>query len=258
MFPYERHEKILSILSQNDFVSVLDLRKELACSMATLQRDLTHLETEKRIFRTHGGVTAVDNPLVNNRRALYKMRQKMRLAEKKAIGRAAQRLIEAGDIVFITHGTTTSEIAAQLAKNIPLTVVTDGLDIVARLQDHPKARVILTGGQVNYDMHYVASVADDQFLRSLNYTKVFMGAGGLSVENGVSFYEMPYAEYFKMIVRPEHHLIVAVDHTKVGRNALARFVDMSRVNTVVTDKKTDRSFITTCRKQGVNVVVAET
>lgn len=258
MYRYERHEKILSIVSENDFVSVIDLIKGLDCSMATLQRDLTCLEAEKRIFRTHGGVTAADNPLVNNRRALYKTRQKICLAEKKAIGREAQSLIEPGDIVFITHGTTTSEIAAQIAKNIPITVVTDGLDIVARMEDHPKARVILTGGQVNYDMHYVASVADEHFLRSLNYTKVFMGAGGLSVETGVSFYEMPYADYFRMIVRPEHHLIVSVDHTKVGRNALARFVEMSRVNTLVTDNKTDSSFIAACRKRGVKVVVAET
>lgn len=256
MFPYERHEKILSILSQSDFVSVIDLLKGLDCSMATLQRDLTQLETEKRIFRTHGGVTTADNPLVNSRRALYKTRQKICLAEKKAIGREAQSLIEPGDIVFITHGTTTSEIAAQIAKNIPITVVTDGLDIVARMEDHPKARVILTGGQVNYDMHYVVSVADEHFLRSLNYTKVFIGAGGLSVKNGVSFYEMPYAEYFKMIVRPEHHLIVATDHTKVGRNALARFAEMNRVNTLVTDKKTNDAFIGACRKLGVNVLVA--
>lgn len=255
MLPYERYEKILGLVAERGFVTVAELLKAFDCSMPTIQRDLSFLESEKRILRTRGGLTTADNPFVNSRRSLYKNRQQVSQAAKQAIGRAAQPLIGENDVIFISHGTTTFQIASQIPSHLALTVVTDGLDIVAALENHPQARVILIGGVVDYEMHHVKLPLDLSFLESLNFTKVLIGAAGVSIEGGVSFYSLDYVEFFRKVLRDRHQLIVAVDHTKIGYDAAGRFADLSRVNVLVTDRQAGRAFLAACRKLGIQCLV---
>lgn len=56
MYNIERREEILNILEKNKSVSVNKLSELLFVSPPTIRRDLTCLEEEGKVKRTHGGV----------------------------------------------------------------------------------------------------------------------------------------------------------------------------------------------------------
>ena len=56
MYNLERHEEILNILDKSKSISVAKLSQMLFVSAPTIRRDLTFLEQQGRVLRTHGGV----------------------------------------------------------------------------------------------------------------------------------------------------------------------------------------------------------
>jgi biotin operon repressor len=59
MTPEERRRFIAARLESRCFVRVASLSAELGVSQMTIRRDLTRLEAEGRLTRTHGGAMAV-------------------------------------------------------------------------------------------------------------------------------------------------------------------------------------------------------
>ena len=55
MIPDERRKEILELLDEKGYVSVKDLSQRLYVSLPTIRRDLTLLEREGYVLRTHGG-----------------------------------------------------------------------------------------------------------------------------------------------------------------------------------------------------------
>jgi DeoR/GlpR family transcriptional regulator of sugar metabolism len=256
MLPYERYEKILGILGNARFAVVTDLLKQLDCSMPTLQRDLVFLKSEGKIRRTHGGITLTDDPILNSSRSVYKNRESVCLDEKKRIGKAAQEFIEPNDVIFISHGTTTVQIARQIPVNHPLMVVTDGLDVAAALENHRHAQVVLVGSKVNYAMHHLEGAVNAALLARLNFSKFFIGTAGVSLNGGVSVYTIGYADFFRTILKEHHRVFVAADHTKLNREAPGKLVELSCVDTLITNRGADKKFMAECRTLGVNCILA--
>src|SRR6476620_12263696 len=97
----ERHQFILSKLSKESFVNVLELCKELDVSSVTIRKDLKLLEDKSLLFRTHGGGT-LGNPYTADRPVNEKA--KIRSGEKSSIGEAAAHMIEPNDCILIASG----------------------------------------------------------------------------------------------------------------------------------------------------------
>jgi DeoR/GlpR family transcriptional regulator of sugar metabolism len=66
-----RREAIAKLLSKVGYVPVLEICKQFNVSEATARRDLTELESQRRITRTHGGALSDFNrnfpPLARSR-----------------------------------------------------------------------------------------------------------------------------------------------------------------------------------------------
>ena len=63
MIPDERRKEILELLDEKGYVSVKDLSQRLYVSLPTIRRDLTLLEREGYVLRTHGGASLLLNLL---------------------------------------------------------------------------------------------------------------------------------------------------------------------------------------------------
>src|ERR1043165_8367015 len=139
----ERHQFILTKLSKESFVNVLDLCKELDVSSVTIRKDLKLLEDKNLLFRTHGGATT-NNPYTIDRPVNEK--EKLQSAEKMKIGAVAAQLIADNDSIIIASGTT----VLALAKNIPakknITVITASLQVAQELIAHADIEILQLGG----------------------------------------------------------------------------------------------------------------
>ncbi len=84
MIPDERRKEILELLDEKGYVSVKDLSQRLYVSLPTIRRDLTLLEREGYVLRTHGGASlSISDSFVEP----FALRKKTNLEAKKYIGK---------------------------------------------------------------------------------------------------------------------------------------------------------------------------
>ena len=109
----ERHSRILSLLQQNGSISVTQLSELFKVSEVTIRKDLSYLEQQKKLYRTHGSAILI-SPYISDRHVNEK--EKKNVAEKRAIGAAAAELISQDDSIIIASGTTMAFLAREIKK----------------------------------------------------------------------------------------------------------------------------------------------
>ena len=109
----ERHSRILALLQQNGSISVTQLSELFKVSEVTIRKDLSYLEQQKKLYRTHGSAILI-SPYISDRHVNEK--EKKNVAEKRAIGAAAAALISQDDSIIIASGTTMAFLAREIKK----------------------------------------------------------------------------------------------------------------------------------------------
>ena len=104
LFAEERQRKIIETINANGKAVVPVLCEMFGVSSSTIRNDLKQLEGKKLITRTHGG--AIRNSKMGRELSPTDKETQM-MPQKKAIARAALELIDDGDIIAVTTGTTT-------------------------------------------------------------------------------------------------------------------------------------------------------
>lgn len=107
----ERHTRILTLLHQNGSISVARLSELFRVSEVTIRKDLSFLEQQKKLYRTHGSAILI-SPYIGDRHVDEK--EKRNVAEKRAIGIAAAGLIDRDDSIIIASGTTMAFLAREI------------------------------------------------------------------------------------------------------------------------------------------------
>ena len=120
----QRRDSILNIVESKGFVSLQEIVDLVGVSESTVRRDLEQLERIGQIRRTRGGAAYVGESLTT-----FDERRGRALAEKQRIGKRAAELIGSGETILLDGGTTTLEVARNLAGK-SLQVVTNSLPIV--------------------------------------------------------------------------------------------------------------------------------
>jgi len=113
MLPFERYEKILNLISNNDFVSVESVMSHLDVSRSTASRDLINLEKEHMLLRVRGGAVGIKDSTYHETSVFF--RKDVELDEKKAIARKATEFIEERATILLDSGTTTLELSKLLS-----------------------------------------------------------------------------------------------------------------------------------------------
>jgi DeoR/GlpR family transcriptional regulator of sugar metabolism len=177
-----RREAIAKLLSKVGYVPVLEICKQFNVSEATARRDLTELENQRRITRTHGGALSDFNrnfPPLDDR--------KIEDAEaKRRIGNLAASRVKAGMTVYLDSGSTIFFAAEAIAAaGVPdLQIVTTCLPTAQLISCLPGVEVYIPGG-LFLTRH--AMVAGDRTLEEVarwNFDVALLGAEGID-ENGL-------------------------------------------------------------------------
>ena len=140
MLALERQREIVSLLAAQGSVRVNELAQRFDVTEETIRRDLDKLEGEGRLVRSHGGaVAALENE------SPHWQREFGHAAEKEAVARAASYLVESGDILILDASSTSWFLARRLP-DVPLTVITNSLQIALMLAERATCKVICPGG----------------------------------------------------------------------------------------------------------------
>src|ERR1051326_6019730 len=136
-----RRVYILDRLREAGSIMVGDVATNLSTSEMTIRRDLNVLEADGLVRRIHGGAVLVTNRAYE---PTFREKSVQFVDEKRRIGVAAAALVEPGDTIILSPGTTTLEVAHNLAGRPNLTVVTSAINIATDLAGDPDIDVIVT------------------------------------------------------------------------------------------------------------------
>lgn len=246
-----RRQAILSHIEATGTVRVTDLSQKLQVSEMTIRRDLERLEAEGLLRRTHGG--AVWKGVVPE--APAGLRNARLVGEKERIGRAAAALVEDGDSVLIDGGSTTAQFARALRERRGLTVVTNDIHVASQFADVAAVTVIVTGGVLSAGAFSLVGPDTERFLGRVQVDKAFLGAGGVSVEHGLTVTSPLEASVKRVMLATAQRVVICVDHTKLGRSALVPFGTLKHVHTIVTDRSASEGQLRPIQDAGVEVIL---
>jgi DeoR family transcriptional regulator of aga operon len=249
----ERQEQLLQIIDQQGRIAVTQVSDQFSVSLATARRDLEALAEQGRVHRVHGGAIAI-------RQAPPEAPVVQRLAEqaeeKQRIGQLAASLVNDGETIFLSSGTTVLEVARHLRQHRRLTVITNSLLVINALADLPDLTLIGLGGLFRpSELSFIGHVAE-QSLNEVRADKVIFGVRAVDVEQGLTSAYLPETMTDRAILRIGREVLVVADHTKCGRVSTAFVAPLSVVHTLITGSEVAPEFAAALTAQGLRVLTA--
>jgi DeoR/GlpR family transcriptional regulator of sugar metabolism len=235
-------------------VTVETLSRELGVSVATIRRDLTSLEAEGVVSRTHGG--AIIHPPRGADQA-FSLREQIDPGAKARIARSALPLIEADQTVVMNDGSTILALAREIvAARMPLTVVTPGVNIAVSLSEEPQVTAYLLGGTVRHRTLGTSGHFAEEMLKSFNPDIAFIAAEGFSVDQGLSYsYESDSALAQMMRARARTAVVLATARKLSQRDRITALA-ADEVDVLITDC-VDPAILDPFKNLGIRVIVAD-
>ena len=251
-----RFTAILTDLQQSGKVSVETLSEQLHVSVVTIRRDLDALEQKGLLRRTHGGAVSME-PLFYEpfRRDRSFLAQVERAAdEKRRIGRAAAALINPGETIALTPGTTTTEVIRGLPMNYNITVVTNTVNVAMELSKRKDVYVFVTGGHLHGEWFSLVGSAALKALENMLINTMFVGADGMDANWGASCFNADEAELNGTMLKLARRRVAVVDSGKLGVVANWRICKASDLNILITDTNASDEAIAPFQKIGIEVL----
>ena len=143
----ERHALIMDRLAKQGSIMVSDLVRAMNVSSVTIRKDLTELEKQDKLYRSHGKAILM-NPYIHNRSVIEK--EQLAVDEKRAIGLAAAQLITRDDSIIIASGSTVHAMARNIKPIHRLTVVSASLPVSEILAQNESIDVMQLGGMLRH------------------------------------------------------------------------------------------------------------
>ena len=136
----QRQQAIIDLLKQNDSVRVSTISQKFKIVPMTVRRDLSELEKKGILIRTHGGAVLKSKQTYDTSTTIYK-RLKVNTKIKRQIAQKALTQLKANDHIFIATGSTIELFAEAIGDDIPLTVVTNSINVVLRLSQKKNIKI---------------------------------------------------------------------------------------------------------------------
>lgn len=234
-------------------VAVEALARDLDVSVATIRRDLTILEEDGSVRRTHGGAT-VTAPRGADQ--AFALREQIDLDAKRFIARTAFALIEPDQTLFMNDGSTVLALARELvASDMSLTVATPGVNIATMLSENPRINAYLAGGLVRHRTLGTAGDFVEQMLSAINADTAFLAAEGFSASEGLTYSYEADATIARIMNNRAAKTVVLATARKLGQRDRMTAIPASRVDVLITDCR-DENTVGAIRDLGVSVIVA--
>ncbi len=261
MTQQQRLNALLDLITERGSVSIPEIIEGLGVSAPTARRYLTALADQRLVTRTHGGASVLGSgyelPLQ------YKV---ARQAEAKiSIGRAAAALINPGDSVGLNGGTTTTEVARAIGRQLhgpddvdtSLTLVTNALNIAYEVSIRPQIKLVVTGGVSRRQSYELVGPLVNRTLSDVALDIVILGVDGLSTQFGATTVHESEAEVSQRFIDVAKRIVVVADATKIERVTFGRICPLSRLDVLVTDAPVSGDFARALDLARVDVIVAE-
>ena len=229
MFKNQRHEEILEILKRERFASVSDLSQRLFASQPTIRRDLTLLEKQGYLRRSHGGAIPADER--NNIPVSF--RSGAHTGQKIKICKVAATLIQDGSLIFTDASTTALHITSYTKSDSNVTVLTNGY-LACKLFSDKGVRVFSTGGRLLSDSLAFVGESARKTVAQYNADIMFFSSSSLSEDGTISDYSEEETSLRLCMAKMAKTKVFLCDETKFQKTSAFNLFTLSDIDYVVT------------------------
>lgn len=224
----DRVEAIRHRLERDGRVRIGALAADLGVSDMTIRRDLDVLAEQGVVRRVRGGAVAIGPQRFPDRTREHP-RAKSTIAQKLL------DLVPERGAISLDASSTVQRLAGRIADVHDLTVLTNGPETFAALQDRPGVRALLTGGALDPRTGSLVGPLAVRSSGDLLVDRLFVGAAALDPDVGSSEATLDEAEVKLALAAGAAEVVLAVDSSKLGGRATARAFSLERVALLVTE-----------------------
>jgi DeoR family transcriptional regulator of aga operon len=250
-------------VAEDGRLTIEEVVASLNVSAATVRRDFDELANQHLLTRTRGG--AVANGVSYDLPLSYKTARHH--SEKHWIAEAAAKLVDAGQVVGLNGGTTTTEVGRALAvrsrvvheRREPfLTVVTNAVNIANELTLHPALKVVVLGGVARPQSYELIGPLATTLLKDMSLDVAILGVDAIDAGTGASAHHEGEASINQLMGARAKRVLVVADGSKVGRAAFARILPIQRVDVLITDATAPEGAVRAIELAGCQVIRSHT
>ncbi|MDG3085964.1 DeoR/GlpR family transcriptional regulator [Vibrio hannami] len=249
----KRHQEIIELVKTQGYVSTEDLVEKFDVSPQTIRRDLNELADANKIKRNHGGATIV----TSSENSSYQTRKVSNQGEKERIAAKLVEHIPNGATLFIDIGTTPEAISkALLVNHSNLRIVTNNINAAAILMVKQDFKVILAGGEVRSRDGGVTGEATMDFISQFRLDFGILGISGIDFDGSLLDFDYHEVRVKKSIIENSRCVLLGVDHSKFGRNAMVKLGGIEEVDLVITDETPPEEICTALKENEIQLEIA--
>lgn len=248
VFAEERRQRIIAMVGTQGRVRIAELVALMNVSEPTIRKDLSVLEEQRLLRRTHGGAIAVRpqfEPTIDDRSALHG-------EAKDAIARACLDEIARGDSIYLDGGTTVQRVA-DLLEQQHVNVLTNAIGVASALADKPGIRHTLVGGSLRPLGGTLVGPVALYALSRFTVNLAFISASGFA-EDGISVADVADAQVKQAVIERARRVIVPIDSSKFGVNDFVTVCELAPIDTVITEAAT-AEIHSLCEARGITLRV---
>lgn len=256
MTPEQRQQAITELLESGGAATYQELAERLSVSGMTIRRDVDKLATRGTVIKTLCGVQLATAPA-----DFYESQLTSRLSvhtrEKRAIARLALEQIESGQTVFLDGSTTCIELARCIAKHRrQVTVVTNSVLVCRELGAGNDNTIIALGGQYDPPTFCCVGTTAESHAGEFFADKAFFSAKGFVPADGTYESSLELLRIKRIVASQSAQVVLLVDHSKFGRRALCKVLDVAQINTLITDSGAHHEHLARLEEDDYQVHVA--
>ncbi|WIV13436.1 DeoR/GlpR family DNA-binding transcription regulator [Proteiniborus sp. MB09-C3] len=251
---HDRREAILKQLAEDKSVLVRELSQKLNVTPETIRKDLTILEGEGKLIKTHGGAftrEGVKNDLD------IRIRETIYLEAKEKIGKKCSDLINDGDTVILDASTTSLQIAKNIINKSKVTVLTNSLKVADELSNYSNIKLVLLGGLLDHSsLSFVGNDAE-KMLEKYFVDKAFVSCRGISMENGITDSNEFQAIIRRLMFKKGQKTYLIIDKTKFDVIAFSLIGDFSITDAVVAEEFLNEQWVDFFKANNIEMIKAD-
>ena len=251
MLTTHRKQQILSILKRDGQVIAKDVSRSMDVSEDTIRRDLREMAQEGLLLRVHGGALPASPAMAD-----FAGRESITAEGKVAIGRAAAKMIHAGQVVILDGGTTARQVARHIPLDLKATVVTHSPTIALELVDHRDVEVILIGGRLFKHSVVAVGAAAIEAISEIHADTYFMGVTGVHTKAGLTTGDYEEAAVKRALSHAAADTFVLASSEKLNAASPYTVVPLNEVSGIITEKTVPASLTRPFEKLKIPVIRA--
>ena len=251
MYDLERQNQIYEILKEKKSISVDKLTKILYVSQSTIRRDLTEMEKRGLVKRTYGGVVLQESP---NEETSLLLRETTNVKEKKKIAEIASRLLKDNLSLFIDSSSTCTYLVPYMRNFKNLNIATNGLRIGLLLSEQTSCQIFLASGYIHSRSNSILGNLTVKTLERIHCDYSIISCSGLDLAFGLSETTIDQSEVKIAMAENSNKIILLADHTKFDDAKLFKSIPLSKISTIVTDRRPREEYVEYCQSNGIELL----